>query len=464
MIAAGAPAHTRNLGRRSEGEIDDMQSGTGTTVSLGFARGLSRYQWAIFFVVWAGWALDATDFGLFSLVLRPALTELLGGSPTAAAIGRVGGLLAMVGLLGWAFGGFFFGIVADYIGRVRTLALSILIYAVFTAAQGLSHTPLEFGIFRFLGGLGTGGEIIVGIPLVAEAFAETHRARVLGVMMTGGGFGGLIGGWVYGMVGPYGWRWVFFVGILPALLLAFFRRGLVEPEHFEAVRTRRSAAKAAGAASEEDREFLRFVPLQLFNRQNQYSTFVGLMFCVGTLLAIWTTVIWLPTIITQILGNDGIKGPAAIPYVSHGIMLWGIGGIFGYSCFGFIADAVGRRAAVVFYNLGTLALGLVLFLALHHYALYPYLLPIYGFFVIGVFSGHAVYLPELFPTHVRATAVSFCNGTGRIITSTGPLIAGLLVTYFGGFTQGAAIMTGFALLSILAMFLGRETREDPLPL
>ena len=282
-------------------------------------------------------------------------------------------------------------------------------------------------------------------------------------MMTGGAFGSLIGGWVYGLIGPYGWRWVFFVGIAPALLLAFIRRGMVEPEHFEAVRARRRAAKASGAASVEEQEFMRFVPLQLFSRQNRYSTFVGLMFCLGTLLAIWTTVIWLPTIITQMLGNDGIKGPAAIPYVSHSMMLWGIGGIFGYSSFGFIADAIGRRPAIVLYNLGTLALGLILYLGLKDYTLYPYLLPIYGFFVLGVFSGHAVYLPELFPTHVRATAVSFCNGTGRIITSSGPLIAGLLVGYFGGFTQGAAIMTCFALLSILAMFLGRETREDPLP-
>jgi MFS family permease len=188
------------------------------------------------------------------------------------------------------------------------------------------------------------------------------------------------------------------------------------------------------------------------------------LFCLGTLLAIWTTVIWLPTIITQMLGNDGIKGGDAIPYVSRGMMLWGIGGIFGYASFGFIADVIGRRAAVVFYNLGTMALGFTLYLGLSHYALYPYLLPVYGFFVLGVFSGHAVYLPELFPTHVRATAVSFCNGTGRIITSSGPLVAGLLVSYFGGFNQGAAIMTGFAALSILAMFLGRETRDDPLPL
>ena len=442
-----------------------MQTTGAAAAAVSFPRGLTRYQWTVFLVVWAGWALDATDFGLFSLVLRPALTELLGGNPSLADIGRSGGLLSMAGLLGWAFGGFIFGVIADYIGRVRTLAVSILVYSVFTALQGFSHSPLELGVYRFIGGLGTGGEIIVGIPLVAEAFAETYRARILGVMMTGGAFGSLIGGWVYGLVGPYGWRWVFFVGIVPALLLAFIRRGMVEPEHFEAVRARRIAAKARPAAvTEEEREFLRFVPIQLFSRANRYSTMVGLMFCLGTLLAIWTTVIWLPTIQTQILEADGIKGAAAIPYVSRGMMLWGIGGIFGYSSFGFIADAIGRRAAVIIYNLGTMALGFTLYLGLGHYDYYPYLLPIYGFFVLGVFSGHAVYLPELFPTHVRATALSFCNGTGRVVTSFGPLVAGLMVGFFGGFTQGAAIMTGFALLSILAMFLGRETREDPLPL
>jgi MFS family permease len=442
-----------------------MQSASSPAASASFPRGLTRYQWTVFLVVWAGWALDATDFGLYSLVLRPALTELLGGNPSLADIGRVGGILSMVGLLGWAFGGFMFGIVADYIGRVRTLAVSILTYSVFTALQGFAHSPLELGIFRFLGGLGTGGEIIVGIPLVAEAFAGTYRARILGIMMTGGAFGSLIGGSVYGLVGPYGWRWVFFVGIAPALLLAFIRRGMVEPEHFEAVRERRRAAKANLAqASEEDREFLRFVPAQLFTRRNRYSTMVGLMFCLGTLLAIWTTIIWLPTIQTVMLEKDGIAGAAAIPYVSRGIMLFGIGGIFGYASFGFIADSIGRRPAVILYNLGTMTLGFTIYLGLKHYDLYPYLLPIYGFFVLGVFSGHAVYLPELFPTQVRATAVSFCNGTGRIVTSTGPLVAGLLVGYFGGLTTPAAIMTGFAALSILAMLLGRETRTDPLPL
>jgi MFS family permease len=432
---------------------------------LAFVRSFTGYQWLVFFVVWAGWSLDATDFGLFSLVLRPALTELLGGQPTIAEIGRVGGILSTVGLLGWSLGGFAFGIIADYIGRVRALALSILIYSVFTGLQGLATSPLDLGIYRFFAGVGTGAEIIVGIPLVAEAFAEVHRAKILGVMMTGGAMGSIIGGQVYALIGGYGWRYVFFAGIAPALLLLLIRRGMVEPERFQAVRERRRAlATEARAATAEDREFLRFVPLQLFNKELRFNTLVGLLFALGTLLAIWTTVIWLPTIQSLMLEKEGIKGAAVAPIIGRNMMLWGIGGIFGYACFGFIADLIGRRPTVALYNIGTLVAGLVLFLAVDSMAPFPYLLVVYGFFVLGVFSGHAVYIPELFPTHVRATAVSFCNGGARVITSFGPLVAGLLAAPFGGnFNKPAALMTCFALLSIYAMYLGRETRADPLP-
>jgi MFS family permease len=426
--------------------------------------GLTRYQRRVFLVTWLGWTLDSADFGLFALVLRPAVTELLGGTATPAEIGRVGGYLAMVGLLGWALGGFLFGIVADYIGRVRTLALSILMFSLFTALQGLAQTTLQLGVFRFLAGVGTGAEAVVGIALVAEAFSRTHRAKILGIMMTGGAFGTLIGGQVYALVGPYGWRWVFFVGIVPALLLLLLRRGVHEPEHFAAVRERRAALRAGGAASEQDREFLRFSFLQLFSPALRFSTLVALLFCVGTLLSIWTSQIWLPTIQALMLQKEGITGTDAIRQVGQGMMLWGVGGILGYASFGFLADALGRRPTIVFYNIGAIASGLFLYLGLETYAWYPITLVVFGYFVYGVFSGHAVYMPELFPTHVRATAVSFCNGSGRIITSFGPLVAGLLVVPFGGsFNKAAAVMTCFAVLSILAMALGRETRHQELP-
>ncbi len=446
----------------------------------GALRGITGYQWLVLFVAWAGWSLDITDFTLYGLVLRQALTELLGGTATMAQIGSVGGLITTVGLLGWAVGGFVFGIVADYLGRVRTLALSILIYSVFTALQGFAQDVWQLGVFRFIAGLGTGAELMIAIPLVAEAFAETHRAKILGFMMTGGGFGTLFGAAIYGWVGnyglkldfpvltvvvgaPYSWRTVFFTGIVPALLLAFIRKGMVEPERFAAVKARRQALAASHDHTDDDREFLRLVPLQLFSRGVRYQTMVGVLFALGTLLAVWTAAAWLPTIQNLLLEKQGITGGAAIPYVRNGMMLWGIGGIFGYIAFGYIADVIGRRLTIFLYSIGTLVFGLYLFLGVSSYDPYPILLPIYGFFVIGIFSGHAIYMSELFPTHVRSTAVAFCNGSGRIVTSFGPLVAGLLVVQLGGLSNATGIMTGFAVLSIIAVMLGRETRDEQLP-
>jgi MFS family permease len=433
---------------------------------LGGLRAVSRYQWLVFLVVWLGWTLDAADFGLYSLVLRPAMIELLGGNPPLTDIGKYGGLLAMAGLFGWAIGGFLFGIIADYFGRVRTLAYSIALYAVFTALQGLSQGLIDFAIYRFIAGLGTGAELMVGIPLLTETLGETHRAKIAGVMMTGGAVGTFVGSWAYGLVGVYGWRYVFFVGIVPAILLAVIRRRMLDPERFADVRARRRAIAAGRREERGDREFMRFVPVQLFAKEHRYNTMVGVLFGLGSLLAIWTTVIWLPTILSLMAQKSGAAdATAAVPFVSRGMMLWSLGGFFGYSAFGFIADLVGRRPTVTLYSAGTIVFGLILYLALPAYEpWYPVVLPIFGFFVFGVFSGYAVYLPELFPTHIRSTAVGFCTGSARIITSFGPLVAGLLVGAFGGsFNRVTAVMTCFALLSIVAMLLGRETRGDPLP-
>ena len=173
----------------------------------------------------------------------------------------------MTGLLGWAFGGFLFGIFADYIGRVRALAISILLYSVFTALQGLSHGIWDFAIYRFIAGLGTGAELMVGIPLLAEALGESHRAKIAGCMMTGGALGTFLGAWAYGLVGGYGWRLVFFIGVVPALLL-----GGHPPAHDRARSLRSACASAARRlppaqrVGDDDREFMRFVPLQLFTR------------------------------------------------------------------------------------------------------------------------------------------------------------------------------------------------------
>ena len=434
-------------------------------------RAVTRYQWLVFLVVWLGWTLDAADFGLYSLVLRPALTELLGYPATGsldpgqlAALGKLGGLLAMTGLLGWALGGFVFGIIADYVGRVRALVFSIAIYSVFTALQGLSSGIWDFAGYRFIAGLGTGAELMVGIPLLAETLGETYRAKIASVMMTGGAVGTFLGAWVYGFVGGYGWRYVFFVGVAPALILMIVRRRVMEPGHFNAVQERRAAIGAGREVDNDDHQFMKFVPMQLFSPEHRVNTLVGVLFGLGSLLAIWTTNIWLPTILSLMVQKGGVSGADAVPFVSHGIMVWSIGGILGYIAFGFICDVIGRRLTISLYSLGTMVAGVILYLVLPAYEpWYPIVLPIFGFFVFGVFSGFAVYLPEIFPTQVRATGVGFTTGSARIVTSFGPLVAGLLVSVFGSFNKVTAAMSCCALLSIVAMALGRETRNSGLP-
>jgi len=188
-------------------------------------------------------------------------------------------------------------------------------------------------------------------------------------MMTGGAVGTFIGSWAYGLVGGYGWRYVFFLGIAPAILLGVIRRRMFEPDRFADVQQRRQAVAAGRATAADDHQFMSFVPLQLFNRENRYNTMVGLLFGwdrFGDLdhqhLAADD-----PLLVAQ---KSGADATAAVPLVSHGIMLWSLGGIFGYIAFGFLADSLGRRLTVGLYSAGTIAAGLTLYLGLDAY--YPW--------------------------------------------------------------------------------------------
>jgi len=243
------------------------------------------------------------------------------------------------------------------------------------------------------------------------------------------------------------------------------RRRMIEPDRFANVRERRQTIRAGQSVAADDRQFMRFVPLQLFAPELRRNTVVGLLFGLGSLLAIWTSNIWLPTILSLMIQKSGVTGSMAVPFVSHGMMLWSLGGVAGYIVFGFLADLLGRRGTIILYSVGTIAAGLTLYLGLDsYYPYYPVVLPIFGFGVFGTFSGFAIYLPELFPTHVRSTAVGFTTGSARIVTSFGPLVAGLMVGAFGGsFNKVTAVMTCMALFSIIAMAFARETKGAELP-
>ena len=290
---------------------------------------------------------------------------------------------------------------------MRTLAFSIAIYSVFTELQGLSQGIFDFAVYSFIAGLGMGAKLMVRIPLLAEARGETHRAKIAATMMTGGTLGTFIGALAYGLVGPYGWRYVFFVGVVPAIILAVMRGRMLEPERFAGVRERRRAV-AAGLRSETGyREFhalcaaaviFEGVPLQHIGRGAVRPRLAAGDLDHEYLAANHPLADGAEERCRRRDSRGAVRQPwhhAVEPrrhlrrcrvwlYLRHH---WPS------------ADGHALRA-------GTIIFGLILYLALPEFEpWHPRILPIFGFFVFGVFSGYAVYLPELFPTHIRSTAV-----------------------------------------------------------
>jgi MFS family permease len=429
----------------------------------GWRTEISRYQWMVLLTTMLGWGLDGFDGNLYALVIGPAITELLRNSgiePTPQNIGFYGGLNVTGYLLGWALGAVILGIVADYTGRVKVLMASILTYSVFTGLSGLSQEWWHLGIFRFLTGLGSGVEWPIGAALIAETWNNKYRAKAAGVMMSGFAVGFFLAALVYGLIGQFGWRWVFAVGILPAFLVLWIRRDIHEPEAFEETRARRERIRQAaeGELTESDRRFKRFVLAQLFTPPLLKHMLVCIGMSIGGLFAFWAVTTWVPQIVRQVMAAQGVTGDAAISYVTWSNMALNGGGIVGYASWGFIADKIGRKPALLISFVVGLGSIWVLFPFQTSFAAYMLLLPLVGFGIFGFFAGSAIYFPELFGTHVRTTAVSLANNVGRLITSPGPFVAGLLVANFGGnFGMATTVVSSFILLSLVALLFARET-------
>lgn len=378
-----------------------------------------------------GWMLDAMDVMLYSLVLAHLMRDL-GMSK------GIGGLLNSLTLVASALGGLLFGFLADRVGRTRALMMSILVYSAASGACGLSETIVQLAIFRFLLGLGMGGEWTTGAALIAETWRAEHRGKALGFMQSTWAIGEIIAACVVGFVLPrYGWRTVFFVGILPALLVLWIRKDVPESEVW-------LAKGRSGGGS------LRVLLRPDLRRNGVLATAMNALGMFGY----WGLFTWIPTYLSLPAAQGG-RGLDLFQTTTW-LVVMGVGKWLGYVLFGFSADAFGRRRSYVVYLLVAAAL-----VPLYGLATGPTTLLILGpfvaFFGTGFFSGFSALAAELFPTEVRATAMGVSYNIGRGVSAAAPFVVGALADRYGLGSAFFLLAFAFFLAALLALALP-ETR------
>jgi len=421
---------------------------------------VTRYQWMVLLVAWLGWVFDSMDGTLFSLVQKGSMTELMGPGATDASIGFNSSVVFSVMLLGWALGGIGFGVIADYIGRTKALAATILIYSLFTGLSAAAQSWQQLAGCRFITGLGLGGEWAAGAALVAEVWPDHLRAKAGAMLQSAAAFGYFFAALITRVVDVGSWRYVYVVGAVPAIFVLFVRLMVKEPARWVEIRDRRAIAKAEGR--HKSNELDAFTLKQLFGPSLRRDTLVASALAFTVLLALWGATMWIPSVIREVGSAEGLSVTEQNRYATYAVMLLNGGSLFGYLGFGPLADRLGRRAAFFCFFTGGVILFPVTFLMATGITRIFVLLPLVGFFTLGITSGFPIYLPELFPTRVRTTGVGFCYNLGRIVTAGGVLITGALVGFFGSYAKAASAVSLIYLLGIFVLLFARETRGERL--
>jgi MFS family permease len=368
-----------------------------------------------------GWMLDSFDVMLYAMVLAALMADMNMAKATA-------GFLGSLTLVASAAGGLVFGVIADRFGRRRALMASVLIYSVFTAACGFASSVVMLAVFRVFLGLGMGGEWASGASLVSETWPAEHRGKALGIVQSSWAVGYAAAAAVAALVLPvWGWRGVFFVGVVPAFFTLWIQRRVREPEMWRAGRAAAPSLRAGFG--------------QIFGKGRLRLTLLVTAMNACTMFAWWGFNLWLPAYLSMPSGQGGIGlGPRTM---SGLVIVMQVGMWLGYISFGFISDRLGRKKSYVAFLLAA-----SVFMLLYSRTRLPLLLlvlgPFVAFFGTGYFTGFGALTAELYPTSVRATAQGITYNTGRIVSAVAPFVVGSLAQ-----TKGF----GFSFLLISAAFL-----------
>ena len=429
---------------------------TATTIS----QPLTTNQKRGFLAAWAGWALDGMDSFIYALVLVPALTELLPNSGievTPGNIGAYGGILFALFLLGWGTS-MVWGPIGDRIGRVRTLMLTILTYSLFTFLCAFVTNIWQLAVLRFFCGIGIGGEQPIGTAYIAEELDENRRKMGAGLMHTGYYFGFFLAAVAnYSIGANYGWRWMFILGGTPALLIAFIRYGVHESKkwhekfgHEEAVRPKMTEAFGT-----------------LFSPLYKKDTIVMSGLFLVSIILLWAGSIYVPTAISQLAARAGNAAPVAAQIASYGAVVLAVGTIIGCVLVPVIAERIGRpkTMALALTILGvsaTFGFGYVFYLPGNVLTLF-----FVTVFFMGLgganFATYTLWLPELYATECRASAIGFISSVGRFVGVALVFLLSAGISSYGSLGVPVAIVAGTFVFGLMLLPFSRDTTGQTLP-
>jgi MFS family permease len=430
-------------------------------------RSLSANQWKTLLASNIGWMFDGYETYALILTVGVALHQLLLPAQYAQIPAYAGTIIGIT-LLGWGVGGFIGGILADYIGRRRTMILAILAYSLTTGLSGLAWDWVSFALLRFLVGVAIGSEWSTGASMTAEVWPDHARGRGAGLMQCGLGIGFFLASFVWLFVSGYGpgaWRIMYFIGVIPALFALWLRTGVDESQKWEHTNQKRKSArekKRTGAMlAAEDQALTRFTVADLFaDPQIRKHAIVAFLMSLTTTVAWWGISTWVAPFVAAAAGKAGLPPQTWAAYAG---MSYNIGAIVGYIGLSFLADRFGRKPIVMIFFAGALVMTYALYMWVTDLHLLLLVAAINGFFTLGQYSWMAVWLPELFPTRMRATGMAFAFNAPRFVAFLGPLFAGLLIAQFGGFSKMAVAFSLIYILGFIVVPLLPETKGRPLP-